>query len=319
MSEASSTNSLENPVLSVVIPITKMAGKLENLSSWLHSVHRYSIQVIIVHDIQDERTASELDSLLVAIKSDKISLFEGQFDSPGLARNEGIRHVNGAWVAFWDSDDIPILKEVFQSIEGASPEASTLICSFQVVSHETKQILWSAPRFKPTNNSAQISAFPGMWRMIFKKEIIEVSKFREFKMAEDQLYLIENNLANNNVIFFHAVTYSYFVGFPDQLTSQKEKIGDLADVISIIVKLEKQQWSELDLRLIARLTLTALTRGNLRVKNRTIWLWFRLMHTLGIKNFANLVAFQLQQILAAVFSIIKIGRGKVADAFNIKR
>jgi hypothetical protein len=319
MSDVSSNKSPKNPVLSVVIPVTKMAGKLENLGSWLHSVNGYSIEVIIVHDVQDDRTAIELNSLLGAIRSDKILLFEGQFDSPGLARNEGIRHVNGTWIAFWDSDDIPILEKVFQSIEGALSEASTLICSFQVVSHETKQILWSAPRFKTTDNSAQISSFPGLWRMIFKNELIQGSKFREFKMAEDQLYLIENNLVNNDVIFTDAITYSYFVGFPNQLTSQKEKIADLADVISAIVKLQKRRWSKLDLRLIARITLTALTKGNLRVKNKTIWLLLRLMNTLGVKNFANLVVFQLQQILTAVLTNIKIGGGKVADALNIKR
>ena len=319
MREDYSDKSSENLILSVVVPVTRMAGKLHNLDSWLAHVNDYPIQVIIVHDIQDSRTSVELDLLLDKICSDKISLIEGEFNSPGLARNEGILHAIGAWIAFWDSDDVPHLAEVFKAISSAPPGICTLICRFQVVSNETKSVKWEAPKFGESDNSAVIAAFPGLWRMIFRRDIIGKTRFREFHMAEDHIFIIEGNFFGGYIAFIDRIIYSYYIGVPGQLTSHKEKISALPYVISEIIALDRKHWSLLDLRLIARIILTAVAKGDSGTTRKTIRLIPRIVNTLGSKNSALVGQFQMEQLINGILILIKIGSGKIANAFKFTR
>ena len=49
-------------LIGAVVPMTRMAGRLENLESWLSIAVENNIGIVIVHDIQDEETG--LSSML---------------------------------------------------------------------------------------------------------------------------------------------------------------------------------------------------------------------------------------------------------------
>lgn len=308
--------SSDNPVLSAVIPITKMAGKLENFGSWIEHIDSFPIQVIVVHDVQDKETSPELMKILNGVVTDKIVLLEGNFHSPGLARNQGILKAEGDWITFWDSDDLPSLGEAFRAISESSQDISALVTGFQVISYKTKEVLWRSAIFGAGNNAKAIATFPGVWRMIFRREIIQGTKFREFNMAEDQFFLIENEVLIQNTAFCNGVTYSYFVDFPSQLTSQKKKIADLTKVISALTGLNKSQWSELDLRLSARIILTVLTKGSFHSKMFAAILVPKLFFTLGVKNSFLLLYFQALQVTSEIINLARIGSGKLLHAFK---
>ncbi len=316
MQEDIQSRSSDNPLLSAIIPLTKMAGKLENFCSWVENIDIFRIQVIVVHDIQDEETSVELKSILNRIVTDKICLIEGNFHSPGLARNQGILKAKGDWITFWDSDDLPNVREFFRAISMASQDSVALVTGFQVVSYKTKEVLWRSANFGSGNNFKAIATFPGVWRMIFKREIIQEKMFRHFHMAEDQFFLIENGVINRNTAFYDGVTYSYFADFPAQLTSQKEKIADLPEVIAALIDLDKSQWSELDLRLSARIILTVLTKGSFHGKIFTAKLLPKLFFTLGVKNSFLLLSFQALQVTSEFTSLAKIGSGKILHVFK---
>ena len=93
-----------------------MAGKLQNLGKWIPIAVDNKIRIIIVHDISDSATQSELESLLSGFSSENITLTSGYYGSPGAARNQGLSLANSKYVSFWDADDLPNPIQVYDSI-----------------------------------------------------------------------------------------------------------------------------------------------------------------------------------------------------------
>ena len=67
---------VNSKVLSVVVPITKMAGNLENLATWLSEINPGIFEVFIIHDVQDSETGNELRDILAKLESKEIKLIE---------------------------------------------------------------------------------------------------------------------------------------------------------------------------------------------------------------------------------------------------
>ncbi len=75
---------------------------------------------------------------------------------------------------------------------------------------------------------------PGIWRMAFKTKIIKEIEFESIRMAEDQIFLLDLDLANRQVFFSTHVLYSYTVGNSNQLTSNSEAKQELDRAIKLI-------------------------------------------------------------------------------------
>jgi glycosyltransferase involved in cell wall biosynthesis len=103
--------------LSVITPVTALANNIDNLSSWLTRISNKPIEVILIHDKSDICTGPQLEKLLLEVNNPNVIYIEGEFGSPGLARNEGLKIASGEWVCFWDGDDIPMLDEIFLLLE----------------------------------------------------------------------------------------------------------------------------------------------------------------------------------------------------------
>ena len=70
--------------LSVIVPISKMAGKLGSLKSWVKEAIKNDVQVILVHDYRDQETSDELSEFVRQVDSYAIAFIEGKFGAPGL-------------------------------------------------------------------------------------------------------------------------------------------------------------------------------------------------------------------------------------------
>lgn len=220
--------------LSVVVPIAKMSGRLDNLETWLEPALRLRIQVVLVHDMQDDLTSVELHDLVSRYPLENLVLLEKTLNSPGLARNYGRTVTQGDWVAFWDSDDVPIPHRYLEMIEDAEiTQKQIAIGGYQTQNVSNKVI--EGTHF-PTSDLNSIFRHPGMWRMAFKSELIEGSKFSEYKMAEDQLFLAELNLESKQVCFSNKLVYTYFIGSGTQLTNNKFALSDISYVTTDMAK-----------------------------------------------------------------------------------
>jgi len=250
--------------LSVIIPMTRMAGRMQNLDSWLSSSAGLPINIVIVHDIQDSFTAEELKELVKKFNNLKIKAIEGTYGAPGLARNAGLESPLANWTAFWDADDLPNPQDALEAIAEADAQTEVIIGNFTVSSAQGTEILEHQAQMKV------VALNPGLWRMIMRSSILEGMSFSSARMGEDQLFLIDLNLGSRQVHFSKKFIYQYFLGSPLQLTSNQDSINEVEDTLKLVRKKlrnEKKLKNEFSEIVLMRLLTTTIlrTKGSSRI------------------------------------------------------
>jgi glycosyltransferase involved in cell wall biosynthesis len=250
-------------LLTAIIPVNKMAGRLDNLDSWIQQIDNYPIQLIIVHDIADKDTDYELKKIINRYNSTNLVLLEGQYGSPGYARNAGFEAATGEWIAFWDSDDKPRFRTILNEISEAHLIDDVLVGGFNTVSALNGDI----NRSNSKNASIEsVRMNPGIWRIVFRKKIVNDLKFTNLRMGEDQLFLSQMNFVELNTKYVAEIFYEYTIEQKNQLTNSKFALADLQKASIMILKHLKNTNSKniifFDAFLIIRQQLTLIKKGN---------------------------------------------------------
>ena len=219
-------------MLGIVVPITKLSKNLTNLESWLSTLPAGDIKVTLVHDVQDSETGPALRGMLTKVQDNRIVYCEGVFGAPGLARNFGMIGLESHWMWFVDADDLPNLENVLQELSLVAPTVDVVVGQFEIDAHE-KRPRPSAPHARELKD---LAFNPGIWRMIFRTSVFGHCKFREFRMAEDQLFLIDTNFFQRSVLISEKLFYIYFKHTNGQLTSQKSALSELAKTIPVVIR-----------------------------------------------------------------------------------
>ena len=214
--------------LCVIVPLTRMSGRLTELSTWLRALPQRKLKVVLVHDVQDEGTTPELNTLINSCGDNRIILFEGHFGSPGAARNFGLSHSQSEWVIFVDSDDVVNLKAVFSVLDRHNESSSVLIGQYEICDRTKGSVVRNKANLNP---KLDIAINPGIWRIIFLRERIEGHNFSNSLMGEDQLFLLQIGIFGEKIQFFDDVIYQYFRNSSYQLTGKREAIVQINSII----------------------------------------------------------------------------------------
>lgn len=276
--------------LSVVVPVTNMSGKLQNLKSWISEISPYDIQVILVHDFRDAETSEELKNLIFDYSKDKnIIITEGQFGSPGVARNIGLSLVKNEWVAFWDSDDLPqvdnVMKELFRS---SDITLDCIVGNFRVNFVNSKRF-----KQKPLSDNYldEIGLNPGVWRFLFRTSQLGATRFANLSMAEDQVFLANFFSRSRNIKVSNSLFYIYFVGLNTQLTQNSKAMKDLPIALELLsdVLRSGKGVERINFVLFTRIFFTTLKKSSLNCKLRAVRTWVSLYFKSDFSTKRNLI------------------------------
>lgn len=235
---------VEKPLLSIIVPIHNMAGKLQNLELSLKAAKELNLPVsfILVHDGLDEVTNEEVSDLAASYRAKYLNLV---VNSPGLARNYGLQHADSEWVAFWDSDDIGSVKEVISSIHNSPLNTDFILAGYSQMSQRTKIVNQVST---PIGNFPMAMINPGIWRFIFRKSAIVNTTFPPYRMGEDQVFLARLLINESSVYFSDKNVYLYVDGEGGQLTKDKKAVSEILlaiDEITQIITHNSRQYSYL--------------------------------------------------------------------------
>ena len=242
-------------LLTFIVPIRNMAGKLYWLSELIESPSHH---VIIVEDGSTDDTLIQLRQMISANTSDA-NLISGNFGGPGQARNAGMALCTSAYLAFFDSDDENFGGKRMEAMMKIAETTGTQIVGggFEVREVHNNQIF---RHFAPDRLLDALESNPGIWRFLFCRDfIVENSlRFSEGKMGEDLLFLLDCHLAGGTYSAFNESVYRYRVGELTQATNSPQARSDL---LLLLVELERrfdEAGRQADKRLIALLWLRTL-------------------------------------------------------------
>jgi glycosyltransferase involved in cell wall biosynthesis len=249
---------LANPkLLTVIVPITQMAGRMSNLNIWFSEAVNLPMNIVIVHDIQDHHTSRELEDLVKNHSQLDIEVIEGTFGSPGLARNAGLTYPLATWTAFWDADDLPAPREALAAIAQTNIQSEVIIGNFTINSPEGTFYRNHKKRLE------NVALNPGLWRLIIRSTELAGISFSAARMGEDQLYLVDLNLGSRKIFFSDKIFYQYFQGSTMQLTSNQESINHVEKTLNIVrsrFKLDKKLQNRFSEVILMRLLITTIFR-----------------------------------------------------------
>ena len=223
----------EAPLISVICPVTKMHGRLQNFSEWLESSSEFNIEIFLVHDVQDSDTGDELRRILVQSKHPTVHFSEGKFGNAGDARNSVLKRCKGAWICFWDSDDLPIVSEIVRQLDD---DYQVVIGEFEI-HFENGEIEVYSHKKSRTACLRNVSFSPGIWRFAFRAEVIFNLKFPPFRMGEDQGFLAQIDWQKLNIKFVNRTFYKYFSGYSFQTTARTNSRASLLDSLQFLKSL----------------------------------------------------------------------------------
>jgi glycosyltransferase involved in cell wall biosynthesis len=216
--------------LSIVMPVSDMAGKLGNLRQTIKAALVHEIRIVLVHDIRDVATGTELREILNGLSPEKFTLIEGEFGTPGLARNSGLDICESEWVAFWDSDDLPDVGAFISMVKSlVASNAEVAIGGIATKFFDNEDGINYFPAFEINDEKSifKIAQMPAFTRMVFKRSIIDNSPFPTLSMGEDLVFLARCNFLNRRILIFNKCVYVYILGFPGQLTENKTKLREI--------------------------------------------------------------------------------------------
>lgn len=267
-------NNSINPevLLSVIVPVYTTQERFTYNNSLLKTFVNSPIEIIYI------RTSEQChkDHLILSSKNLNYSIISLLGADPGKARNAGMAIAKGDWIAFWDSDDIPLIGNVLELLNKAIIENSTMaVGQYQILNSESGHLS------KPSENEEIDESFamnPGLWRCLFKSEIARSNTFPNYRMAEDQVFLSRLDLTRLKISFSKDVTYKYIRYKSGQLTQSKIAIADLPKSILETKRLiETKGISIFRLTSLIRQIITALIRGNINTKFRALQLFLSLL------------------------------------------
>jgi glycosyltransferase involved in cell wall biosynthesis len=268
--------------VTVVIPVSLMADKLQSLTEILDQLIMRGLEVILVHDFQDEVTSIQLKEISnQRMDSGVLHLIEGRFGGPGLARNAGLQAATRKYVAFWDSDDLVYMSNFIEYVGEVLEENSDIgIAEFVSKKNDIYR------RFHISGESFSdafrfLAIYPGLWRYVFKRETIEGLRFIESRMGEDQVFIAQALKSSKTIHLFHKPVYEYQISGEGQLTS------DPKNLVCIINSLQE-------------VSKTHLLTAELEKRNFMTLIYWKMFLTLASKSESGVSKVQLWRELVAL-------------------
>jgi glycosyltransferase involved in cell wall biosynthesis len=252
----------KNLGLTIVVPVHNISGRASNLAKWVSDAVRGNVRVILVHDRSQDSTSSELEKILEVNSSNLITILEVDFQSPGLTRNFGLDKVTTPWFSFADADDFVNIPNMLKLVLEAENANSTMgVGAFLTRNLQSNRL--SSQKIQTmdkANFPLDLALHMGLWRCVFSSSTTHDLHFDKQLMGEDYLFMNKAIDAQQKIHISNLEVYTYYFGGSQNLTSNKNVMIDMFEVIKRICLLEPKTKIAKDLRIfsIQKLSISAI-------------------------------------------------------------
>ncbi len=190
-----------NHLVSIIVPVYNVEKYLHRCVDSILSQDYVHLEVILVNDGSTDNSPMICDAY--AQSDGRIKVIHKPNGGLSDARNTGIDHATGEYIAFVDSDDYVDRTYINTMLLAAlENEADLVMCNFECVSDNGDSIAWqpgrSFPAFygKVASNSAMIAfsdpvggVYVVSWNKLYKNSLFNNVRFPVGKIHEDQFVI----------------------------------------------------------------------------------------------------------------------------------
>ena len=228
------------PKVSIIVPFYNVEGYIEKCLETLVNQTLQEIEIILVNDGSKDRSINIVQKFLQRYP-DKIVYLEKENGGLSDARNFGILHSKGEYIAFLDSDDY-VEKGMYQKMyELAKKENSDMVqCNFY----------WEYPDKRKTGkmieydnkNKMLENARVEAWNKLIKREILEKAniQFPKGYQYEDVEFTYKLIPFIERVSFIKEPLVHYIQREGSISNSQNERTMEIFDVLEHVIDFYKE-------------------------------------------------------------------------------
>ena len=297
--------------ISIIIPVFDINRNFKNLTSFIDDAIIANCEKIIIHDLADQQDSSELRQAVNSVN--EIRVIDAWCDSPGNARNVGLGLATKDWIVFWDADDSPVLTEFAMFMQELDLSEKTVgVAGYEVIDFQGKTL--SSRRLNCSgqiDENYELMINPGLWSWGFKKSLIGETRFKQNKLGEDQIFLAELNVFDNNIFKSKRNTYIYRIGSGKQLTFSPQYSSELLVTARYALKLSKT--ADLKTRKYCKVLASV---SLLVFVKRDILLGKRIHALFALKNMGSLFVNLITTI--ALITKVYFVRHRIKESINAK-
>lgn len=223
---------VQDPILSAIVAVGSPAESRRIFHGLITSKFTSFIQLILVIDLKKIEEFG-LDEFKKAFGSN-LQVVVGEYGSPGIARNAGLRLAKAEWIVFWDCDDAPIEENIFELILSVGDDYDAVIGSYVVVDQKSMKVIRTTRAFSDIDFFTGV----GLWRMIFRRKAISGTTFSEIEWGEDSLFLVDLGLFDLRSFIAPKPLYRYYSGDVNQITyaTTRDRISSLKKLDGVLTE-----------------------------------------------------------------------------------
>jgi glycosyltransferase involved in cell wall biosynthesis len=261
--------------LTIVVACTNIERYGGNLLSWVESVEKVGIEIIVVHDVGGTSPGFGGNPGVIAEIKKLCSYVEISAGNPGTGRNIGLNRATGRWVAFWDIDDSPKCPEFFHMIAIAEKvQADVAIGNFTMyLVHRQASLDVDTTDHLGVFDPFSFAMYPGLWRIAFRRSILANLQFPESRLGEDRVFLCNLGIFDHKIYFHPKSVYTYFRGNSDSLTEREIELPEIQKSLANL-RLDRRTFNSQTNRLLSCQTVLNLIFSGIRAErtrtNRTL-------------------------------------------------
>jgi CDP-glycerol glycerophosphotransferase len=223
--------------MSVVVPVHDVEPYVEEcLDSVLAQTHRH-LEVVVVDDGSTDRSGEIADA--VAARDPRVRVVHTDNHGLGAARNEGVRHAQGEFLAFADSDDV-VVPTAYAGLLDRLRRGKADLATGDIARLEdgvVSRVPWMS-RLHPDDRTLTIDECPDLlgdvfaWNKLFRREFWDAEglSWPEGIRYEDQPTSTEAYLRARRIAVTSQVVYHWRLRSDgSSITQQRASVSDLAD------------------------------------------------------------------------------------------
>lgn len=201
--------------VSVIIPCFNVEKYLAECINSILLQTLQDIEIICVDDCSTDKTVQILQQYAQRDKKVKIILLKENKGS-GPARNEGIKHASGEYLAFMDPDDLYPDANVLETLYIKAKENNALICggNLQAFKPGKSPVYWDCLNTFSSEGFASFEDYKyiaGYCRLIYQRDMIKKAavSFPDYRRRQDPVFLAKAMAVAKKFYMVPIVTYLY--------------------------------------------------------------------------------------------------------------
>ena len=205
--------------VSIIIPVFNAAKFLKEC---LHSVIKQSykdIEILCVDDGSTDNSAKIVTD--IAKKDSRVRLISQQNQGVSAARNNGIKHAKGDFIAFLDADDMfdkDCIKKAYEAIK--KNKSDIVVFGTRTVCGQETVVRWDFDIIKKLSNgeldsnnfSITVNLLHNIWDKLYRRDFLirnDIQFPTGYKIGEDGVFCIECYLNKAKFTYLAECLYNY--------------------------------------------------------------------------------------------------------------